>query len=417
MNSILIIEDEKVIRETISEILSLSNYEVILAKDGLEGVSKAKSTYPDLVICDVMMPRMDGMETLFAFRSSPELKNIPFVFLSAMSEMKDVRKGMNSGAEDYLTKPFKPKDLLKVIDLQLNKLNDKFSEEAKNLRKDKMVIKLKKKVEKIELKWQDCLKSAGRIQNVILPKESEIAKSFPRHFNYYNPKYEVSGDFYWVQHLEHLKLIAVADCTGHGIAASLLTICCYNGLNLAVKQFGLENPARILEKVNELVNDFIQEHGGSYHEMGMDIALCAIDEKKKILTFSGARRPLYIISDKLQISSSKNTTRFTQGQSKPLFKVKGSPFSIGSLSKKFKIQEHTISYQDGDLVYLCSDGFSDQFGGISDKRFLSTNLINLLLSIQHEEIQEQHRIIAQTFNLWKNDTEQTDDVTLLGFKL
>ncbi|MBL4707346.1 MAG: SpoIIE family protein phosphatase [Flavobacteriales bacterium] len=269
----------------------------------------------------------------------------------------------------------------------------------------------------MKLKWQNSIKSASQIQKLILPKQNEIEELFPNHFNYYNPKYELSGDFYWVQKIGDLKLIAVADCTGHGVAASLLTICCYNGLNLAVKQFGLKSPAMILDKVNDIMNDFMQEHGRNYHDMGMDIVLCSIDEKNKTLTYSGASRPLYIISDRLQISLHSNVKRYLQSSSNPLFKIKGSCYSIGSSSDNFKLEEHTIKYQKGDQIYLSSDGFSDQYGKVSNKRFQSVNMIKLLLSIQNEDMKEQHQIITQTFNLWKDDVEQTDDVTILGVRL
>ncbi|MBL4707210.1 MAG: response regulator, partial [Flavobacteriales bacterium] len=189
MSTVLVIEEEKVLRETITEILNLSNYEVILAKSGQEGVQKAKKNYPDLVLCDVIMSFMDGIETLSAFRSSPELKNIPFVFLSGMSKMSDFRKGMNLGAEDYLIKPFEPSELLNVIEAQLDKLNYKESKELVKLNRDKTVLKLQQQVDMMKLKWQSCIKSASQIQNLILPKQNEIEKLFPDHFNYYNPKY------------------------------------------------------------------------------------------------------------------------------------------------------------------------------------------------------------------------------------
>ena len=419
MKKILIIEDEEAIRETIAEILQISDFEVIKAENGEVGYEKAVECNPDLVICDMMMPRMDGIDTITAFRNHATLNYIPFVFLSALSNISDIRRGMNLGAEDYLPKPFQPKELLAVIDLQFQKVkkNKKLLKSVSDDQTEKVTTALKQKAAVNEQKWLDYLKAAGEIQRVILPKALELNGIFPENFIYYNPKYSVSGDFYWAQDFGDSKLIAVADCTGHGIPASLLTICCYNGLNLAVKQYGLRKPKEILEKVNELVLNFMQEHGRSHYEVGMDILICDINKKDNTIKYSGAKRPLYIVTNELDTVPIENVKIYNQELEKTLYKIKGSLFTIGSKNKKLELREETINYKSGDMIYLSSDGYGDQFGGPSDKCFKSLNLIQLLISIQKESMIEQKKIIAQTFSDWKGTTEQTDDVTLLGIKL
>jgi CheY-like chemotaxis protein len=419
MKKILIVEDESAIRETISEILQFSNYEVIKAQDGKVGYEKAIETYPDLVICDMMMPRMNGIDTIKAFRNHSSLKHIPFIFLSAMSELSDIRKGMNLGAEDYLTKPFQPKELLATIALQFKKVrkNKELYTSTSSHQTEKELADLKYSSAINEQKWIDCLKSAANIQCVILPKFAELNESFSENFIYFKPKYSVSGDFYWVQNFGDSKLIAVADCTGHGISASLLTICCYNGLNLAVKHYGLRKPKEILEKVNELVLNFMQEHGRSHNEVGMDILICAINKKDKTINYAGAKRPLYIVTNNLDAMPNKKVIKYNQKQGKPLHRIKGSLFTIGSTNKNVKLTEQTINYQSGDMIYLSSDGYADQFGGVSDKCFKSINLIQLLMSIQGESMKEQKHILAQNLNQWKGDREQTDDITIMGIRL
>jgi len=419
MKKILIIEDEEAIRETIAEILQIRDFEVIKAENGEVGYEKAVECNPDLVICDMMMPRMDGIDTITAFRNHATLNYIPFVFLSALSNISDIRRGMNLGAEDYLPKPFQPKELLAVIDLQFQKVkkNKKLLKSVSDDQTEKVTTALKQKAAVNEQKWLDYLKAAGEIQRVILPKALELNGIFPENFIYYNPKYSVSGDFYWAQDFGDSKLIAVADCTGHGIPASLLTICCYNGLNLAVKQYGLRKPKEILEKVNELVLNFMQEHGRSHYEVGMDILICDINKKDNTIKYSGAKRPLYIVTNELDTVPIENVKIYNQELEKTLYKIKGSLFTIGSKNKKLELREETINYKSGDMIYLSSDGYGDQFGGPSDKCFKSLNLIQLLISIQKESMIEQKKIIAQTFSDWKGTTEQTDDVTLLGIKL
>ncbi|MFZ0491270.1 MAG: response regulator, partial [Salegentibacter sp.] len=116
MKKILLIEDDVTVRENTAELLELSNYEVITASNGRLGVEKAKLNPPDIIVCDIMMPEMDGYGVLQELAKDEETDNIPFIFLSAKTEHKDIRKGMDLGADDYLTKPFEEEDLLSAIE-------------------------------------------------------------------------------------------------------------------------------------------------------------------------------------------------------------------------------------------------------------------------------------------------------------
>ena len=139
MSKILIIEDDKNIRDTIMEILELNEYQTAIAENGLIGIAKALQFKPDLIVCDVMMPEMDGFETLKNIRAINEISNTPFVFLTAKTETRDFREGMNSGADDFLNKPFNTQELLKVIQLRIAKSNqakELFVKEINNLKKE-----------------------------------------------------------------------------------------------------------------------------------------------------------------------------------------------------------------------------------------------------------------------------------------
>ena len=245
-----------------------------------------------------------------------------------------------------------------------------------------------------------------------MPKKSEISHLFPDNFIYFQPKFSVSGDFYWIQNFGDIQLIAVVDCTGHGILGSLLIICCYNVLNLAVQQYGLRKPKGILDKANELILIFMKEHERTHNEVGVDVVVCDVDQKSKSITYAGAKSLLYLITNKVDAVIGERIKKYTQKFGKPLFKVRGSNFTIGSKNEQMELEEYTINYESGDMLYLSSDGYSDQFGGTSDKCFKSTNFINLLLSIQNESLREQKSILAYNFNLWKSETEKTDHVTV-----
>ena len=120
MKNILIIEDDNNIRESIADLLSLRKFEVSQASDGVEGLHYAKASIPDLIICDIMMPGLDGHEVLKELRINKDTSNIPFIFLSAKTQKSDIREGMNLGADDYLPKPFKAQDLFRAVESRLN---------------------------------------------------------------------------------------------------------------------------------------------------------------------------------------------------------------------------------------------------------------------------------------------------------
>ncbi len=121
MKTILLIEDNDIIRENTAEILELTGYTVHTAENGKIGVEKALETKPDLVICDIMMPVLDGYGVLHIFNKNPQLTGVPFIFLTAKTERTDFRKGMELGADDYLTKPFEESELLSAIEGRLNR--------------------------------------------------------------------------------------------------------------------------------------------------------------------------------------------------------------------------------------------------------------------------------------------------------
>ncbi len=178
MKKILLIEDHQEIRENIAEILSLANFEVVEAENGKIGVEKAKSEKPDLIICDIMMPLLDGYGVLHMLSKNPDTSGIPFIFLTAKSEKEDFRKGMNLGADDYLIKPFDDIELLDAIEMRLKKNEilkadfqknaeglDDFIREARGLENLDKLIKGDQK--KTKLKKKQYLYSEGSYPNAL----------------------------------------------------------------------------------------------------------------------------------------------------------------------------------------------------------------------------------------------------------
>ena len=131
MKKILLIEDDEIMRENISELIALTGYEVEVAANGMLGVEKVSSFKPDLIVCDVMMPELDGYGVLYILSQKPETASIPFIFLTAKSEKEDLRKGMELGADDYLSKPFESTELIRAIESRLKK-NELLKKEFSN---------------------------------------------------------------------------------------------------------------------------------------------------------------------------------------------------------------------------------------------------------------------------------------------
>ncbi len=254
----------------------------------------------------------------------------------------------------------------------------------------------------------DSINYAKRIQSAILPSDETIASIFKDICVLYLPKDIVAGDFYWLEQKDDKLLIAAADCTGHGVPGAMVSVVCNNSLNRSVHEYGLTNPASILNKTRELVEG---EFAKSSERMmdGMDIALCTIhnynysnnDNQTFQMEFSGANNSLWLIR--------KNAQEIEE------YKGDKQPIGKTDFSKPFNSSNITVN--KGDVFYLFSDGFVDQFGGIKGKKFKSSGLKTLLLSIQNFSMIEQRQKLIDSFESWRGDLEQVDDVCIIGVRL
>jgi serine phosphatase RsbU (regulator of sigma subunit) len=242
----------------------------------------------------------------------------------------------------------------------------------------------------------DSITYAKRIQSAILPPKKLVKEYLQDSFILYKPKDIVAGDFYWMEHKDGKVLFAAADCTGHGVPGAMVSVVCNNGLNRSVREHGLTDPGKILDKTREIV---IQEFEKSEEEVkdGMDIALCSLEGSK--LEYAGAHNPLWIIRD---------------GE---VIETKATKQPIGKFENMIPYTTHSFDLQKGDSIYVFSDGYVDQFGGEKGKKFKSRAFRDLLLSIQEKSMEEQRAIIDETFETWKGPLEQIDDVCVIGVRI
>lgn len=244
------------------------------------------------------------------------------------------------------------------------------------------------------------LEYASKIQEALLPtKENE--NLFVDSFILLKPKDIVSGDFYWYSVVDGKKIMAAIDCTGHGVPGAFMSMIGNTFLHEIVNERKIITPGTILDelrkKVIKAMNHSAME--GSRKD-GMDMSLCMIDEASMTMEFSGANNPIYII------------------QNNQLVEIKGDKKPVGYMPERPEdFINHSIKINSGDVVYLFSDGYADQFGGSKGKKFKYKQLKDLLLKNSQLEMQVQKEILIDTFNAWKGNLEQIDDVCVIGFRI
>ena len=242
----------------------------------------------------------------------------------------------------------------------------------------------------------DSIVYAKRIQEAILPQDKLMKSYFNESFVLYKPKDIVSGDFYWMEKVANTLLFAAVDCTGHGVPGAFMSIVGHNGLNRAVREHNKTNPKDILDDLNEHVERSVQKSGNDVVD-GMDIALCTLDLESNKLNFSGAFNPLYMVrnGELLIIESDKQP--------------------IGGAKKPFS--QNQIQLEKGDVCYIFTDGYADQFGGEKDKKFNRTRFKQTLIDISILPMENQKNELETIFENWKGNQEQLDDICVIGFKI
>lgn len=287
--------------------------------------------------------------------------------------------------------------------------------EEKNIELENANIEIAKKNKDIT----DSINYAKRIQEAILPPDKLVKEYIQNSFILYKPKDIVSGDFYWMGHKDKKVLFAVGDCTGHGVPGALMSIVGYNGLNAALKEHNLTLPGEILDQLNEEVEETFSQQE---HEIkdGMDIAICCIDYQQQLLHFAGAYNPMYLVRTReislIELNAEPMKPSMNAGPF-ALYEIKADRQPIGAFEDRKKFNTHTFQLQKGDSLYIFSDGYADQFGGPQKKKFMYSQLKNLLLSIQHQSMENQRNALNQAFEKWKGNYEQVDDVCIIGIRI
>jgi serine phosphatase RsbU (regulator of sigma subunit) len=243
----------------------------------------------------------------------------------------------------------------------------------------------------------DSIEYAERIQRAILPS-LELFTDQMEHFVIFKPRDIVSGDFYWVEQVDGKFVIIAADCTGHGVPGAFMSMLGVSLLNEIVLTKRITAPDVILNLLRAKIIEALKQEAASVVKDGMDMTVCLLNQTNNRLYFSGANNPLYLI----------RKGKLTQIQGDKM------PVAIHEIMDPFTI--HEIALERGDTFYTFSDGYADQFGGPQQKKFLTKNFRNLLLSVQNLPMIDQGIELERTFEDYRKDVEQIDDVVVIGVR-
>lgn len=292
--------------------------------------------------------------------------------------------------------------LEKVVDERTKELRDE-KEKVESINKE--VIEQKTIIEHKNVEITDSIKYAKNIQEALLPNLSNIHSLFGQSFVLYMPKDIVSGDFYWFAKNGDTRFIAAVDCTGHGVPGAFMSIVGNTLLNEIVNEKKITRPGDILLELHKGVKIALNQNAQEFERRdGMDITLCAFTDNSDRVEYAGANRPLWI---------------YRKSRNYELEIIKASKFPIGGLElEEHRVYEtHAISIEKGDCLYLFSDGYADQFGGPKGKKFMLTNLQKTIRDMVELPMPQQKQNLENTFLQWKQDTEQIDDVLVIGIRI
>lgn len=267
--------------------------------------------------------------------------------------------------------------------------------------RDEIVVK-SKLLEESKQDITDSIMYAKRIQLSLLPEREHLKHLFPDSFVFFRPKDIVSGDFYWIHEVGEKIIVAVLDCTGHGVPGAFMTVLSNSILNELVLENCVNAPNVILSVMDTKIREALHQNHPNENAStdGLDMAVCIIDRSNLELCYSGAQMSAYF-------------TR--QGE---LQQLKPNRHSLGgTFGSEKNFSNHCIQLNHGDMIYMASDGFQDQFGGPNDKKFLRTNFRSLLQQIHQEATPRQGQVVEEVFERWKGQQVQTDDVLVLGLRV
>lgn len=322
----------------------------------------------------------------------------------------------------FLFRLFIQKRKANILLAQQNEEINQKNEEISSQRD--IVTKQKEQIEEIHKEVTDSINYAERIQRSFLATKSILDNNLREYFVLFKPKAIVSGDFYWAGMLINENfLLVTADSTGHGVPGAIMSILNISSLEKCV-EIGICDPSEILNRTRENIIERLKNDGSiEGGKDGMDVSLLSINFIEKVITYAAANNPIWIIRPVENIiDDEKNfgeiTTQVIFNDSFKLIELLPDKMPVGKHDKdNIPFSQNTFTFKENDIIYTLTDGYEDQFGGPKQKKFLSKNLKQLLISICNLPMADQKNILDKTLIEWIGQGEQIDDITIVGIKL
>ncbi len=304
----------------------------------------------------------------------------------------------------------KANQLLSKQNIEIKIQKEEIQTQRDEIKSQRDIVTIQKEqLEEINKKITDSINYAKKIQEAVLPISEQARTCLGEHFILFKPKDIVSGDFYWTTKIDEWLIVAVADCTGHGVPGAFMSMLGISFLNEIVRKKEITKSNEVLNELRKEVINALQQRGiQSEQKDGMDIAFIAFNTKTRMCQFSGANNPIYIVKQ-------KESSADINGQELIEIKPDKMPVAIHPVMNDFTYNEFQLN--KGDILYLFSDGFADQFGGERGKKFMYKQFKELLLSNAAKPMPDQKELLDITITAWIGNDEQTDDITVLGIKI
>ena len=384
---------------------------------------------PDLIFLNFASAQGNGHAIISSLKKKEEFAQIPLILLIHSDSLSEI---VHIGATDFVRLPISREEVymrtrnnlltrqaFKEIHAQkarIERIYEKNRAKTINLfgkNNDLRIAKKEINRQKNEIeKQRDILKQQNQeitgsikyarlIQAAVFPPEPFMKKYLDDFFILNFPRDIISGDFFWMNEKANRIVVAVGDCTGHGVPGAFMSMLGMTLLNeIIIKNDQNIQASDILNQLRDRVIYSLHQTGryGEAHD-GMDISLCIIDRDKKTVEFAGANNGMLLIR--------KNKLHIYQPDKMP----------VGFYVTHDKFTNHRFGYRSGDMIYMYTDGFSDQFGGPNGKKFKSKQFRDLLLSLHHLQAKKQKDALGKKFYQWKGDLDQVDDVLIFGLRV
>jgi DNA-binding response OmpR family regulator len=399
-NKILIADDSKLVVSLVRNIFQSQeeDFIVLIAADGREAIEKTEKELPDLILMDWQMPEMNGIDALKVLKSNIHTSDIPVIMLTASETTSEA---FEYGAIDFIQKPFNKNELIARVKTILEAVNSKKELKQKTIELDIQRDKLKSLNEILVRQKKDLLANkiqASLVQKLITPKPETLKKLIPTHFTLKIPVNEIPTYFLWSSKHENI----IYFCIGFQRLHSTLSVLMSSGIMNILNEQLIENKGDVQpsDLLSELINRLISATCSDEYEMKFpDIVLFTIDTVKKTLQYSGINVPIFVMkkdklvelkTDKIKQTSDISTISFTN---------------------------HKVQLASNDMIYILNDGFNNTKSTMIEDSYISDEILSLIKKMYTKEMQKQSTMLEKTFDNWKKDLKQVNDILVLGVKI